>query len=162
VKPTRAGASASEIEAVYRDGFAAFVRTATAMLGDREAALDVVQDSFALALRKRRSFRGDGNLEAWLWRIVVNAVRDRRRAARRAEPIGSEPDLAEVVDQPDDLRALVLALPERQRLAVFLRYYAGLSYAQIAEALGVRPGTVGALLSNAHEALRRQLEEAAR
>jgi RNA polymerase sigma-70 factor (ECF subfamily) len=162
VKPERAGASTSDIEAVYRAGFRAFVRTATAMLGDQEAALDVVQDAFALALRKRRAFRGDGNLEAWLWRIVVNAVRDRRKAARRASPIVPEPTLSHVVESSDDLRAQILALPDRQRLAVFLRYYAGLSYAQIAEALDVRPGTVGALLSNAHDALRWQLEEAAR
>ena len=61
----------------------------------------------------------------------------------------------------DDLRSALLALPERQRLAVFLRYYADLSYGQIADALGVRPGTVAASLHAAHAALREQLEELA-
>lgn len=62
----------------------------------------------------------------------------------------------------DELRAAILALPERQRTAVFLRYYADLSYAQIADVLGVKPGTVAASLHAAHRSLRRDLEEVAR
>jgi RNA polymerase sigma-70 factor (ECF subfamily) len=154
-------ASSAEIEAIYRERFRAFLFSVTAFLGDGEAALDVVQDGFALALRRRASFRGEGNLEAWLWRIVLNVARDRRRSRRRQEPVmpfesfdASEPS--------DELRAALLALPERQRLAVFLRYYADLSYRQIAEALGVRAGTVAASLNAAHAALRRNLEEVAR
>ena len=50
-------------------------------------------------------------------------------------------------------------LPERQRTAVFLRYYADLDYAAIGEALGIRTGTVAATLNSAHTALRTQLEE---
>jgi RNA polymerase sigma factor (sigma-70 family) len=50
-------------------------------------------------------------------------------------------------------------LPERQRLALFLRYYADLDYAAIADVLGVRPGTVAATLNAAHTTLRRRLEE---
>ena len=60
------------------------------------------------------------------------------------------------------LAAAIAALPERQRLAVFLRYYADLDYASIAEALGVKAGTVAASLSAAHENLRKTLEEALR
>ena len=60
----------------------------------------------------------------------------------------------------DDVKALLLALPERQRLAIFLRYYADLSYAQIAEALGVSSGTVSASITTARGALREQLQEA--
>jgi RNA polymerase sigma factor (sigma-70 family) len=52
-----------------------------------------------------------------------------------------------------------VALPERQRLALFLRYYADLDYAAIAAALGISPGTVGALLHTARTSLRRTLEE---
>ena len=54
----------------------------------------------------------------------------------------------------------MLALPERQRLAVFLRYYADLSYEEIADALVVRPGTVAASLHAALASLRSDLEEA--
>jgi RNA polymerase sigma-70 factor (ECF subfamily) len=60
------------------------------------------------------------------------------------------------------LAAAIAALPERQRLAVFLRYYADLDYAAIAEALGVKSGTVAAALNAAHENLRKTLQEALR
>ena len=60
------------------------------------------------------------------------------------------------------MRALVAALPERQRLVLFLRYYADLDYAAIAEALAISPGTVGATLSQAQRALQRRLEEVPR
>jgi RNA polymerase sigma factor (sigma-70 family) len=50
-------------------------------------------------------------------------------------------------------------LPERQRLAVFLRYYADLDYTAIGEALGISAGTVAATLNAAHAALRGRLEE---
>ena len=58
-----------------------------------------------------------------------------------------------------DLRAALALLPERQRLAVFLRYYADLDYVAIGEALGMRTGTVASTLNAAHAALRGRLEE---
>jgi RNA polymerase sigma factor (sigma-70 family) len=157
------GARPADIEALYRERSRAFLLAATALLGDGEAALDVVQDAFALALRRRRSFRGEGTLEAWLWRIVLNVARDRRRARGRELP-ALRPTRAEAAagERDDDVRSLLLRLPERQRLAIFLRYYADLSYGQIAEVLGVRPGTVAASLNAAHRTLRRRLEEVAR
>jgi RNA polymerase sigma factor (sigma-70 family) len=60
----------------------------------------------------------------------------------------------------EDVRAAVAGLPERQRLAVYLRYYADLDYESIAAALGVKPGTVAATLNAAHSRLRGRLEEA--
>jgi RNA polymerase sigma-70 factor, ECF subfamily len=57
------------------------------------------------------------------------------------------------------IRRQLRALPERQRLAVFLRYYADLSYDEIAEVLEVRPGTVAASLNAAHRTLRSELAE---
>lgn len=101
-------------------------------------------------------------METWVWRVVLNAARDRQRALRR-QPLPEAPDQIEeeTAEPVDDLRSALLSLPERQRLAVFLRYYADMSYAQIAEALGVRPGTVAASLHAAHAALRQQMEEVA-
>jgi RNA polymerase sigma factor (sigma-70 family) len=153
------GAEPAEIETIYRDRCRAFLFAVTAFLGDGDAALDVVQDGFALALRNRSSYRREGSLEAWLWRIVLNVARDRRRSSRRfaALPEFEATDDAREPDQ--EVRASLLALPERQRLAVFLRYYADLSYEQIAEALGVRAGTVAASLHAAHTALRQDLVE---
>jgi RNA polymerase sigma-70 factor (ECF subfamily) len=153
------GASPAQIEEIYRKRFQAFLLGVTAFVRDGDLALDVVQEGFALALRRRATFRGEGNLEAWLWRIVLNVARDtlrfrrRQAAAPQLEPI-------EVSDErDDDLRALLLGLPERQRLAVFLRYYADLPYEEIAEALDISPGTVAASLNAARRALRRTYEE---
>jgi RNA polymerase sigma factor (sigma-70 family) len=153
------GAASAEIEAIYRERFRAFLFSVTAFLGDGEAALDVVQDGFALALRRRDSYRREGSLEAWLWRIVLNTARDRFRSRRR-EAVLPHLDTTEDTRQPDEhVRRSLLALPERQKLAVFLRYYADLSYEQIAETLGVSAGTVAASLNAAHATLRRDLAE---
>lgn len=154
------GAEKSEIETIYRKRFDAFLFTVTALLGDGQVALDVVQEAFARALRRRRSFRRDGSLEAWLWQIVLNTGRDRRRARQREDVLAQvEPTVEVFAESPHELRSSLLALPERQRLAVFLRYYADLSYTEIAEVLGVSPGTVAASLNAAHGALRERLEE---
>lgn len=153
------GATSAEIEAIYRARFGAFLLSMTAYLRDGEAALDVVQEGFALGLRRRRSFRDAGSLEAWLWRIVLNVARDRLRSVRTHDRYPQLEPTLEARGADDDVRASLLALPERQRLAVFLWYYADLSYQQIAEALGVSAGTVAACLNAAHRKLRRDLEE---
>jgi RNA polymerase sigma-70 factor, ECF subfamily len=156
------GADPAEIEAIYRARLVDFRRVAAAILGDVERGSDAVQEAFGNALRKRRAFRGEAPLEAWLWRLVVNEARDQLRAARR-EPV---PVLlstnGSTTHEDARLAAAVAALPERQRLAIFLRYYADLDYASIAEALGVKSGTVAASLSAAHENLRKTLQEAVR
>lgn len=160
------GASLSDIESIYRERFGAFARTASAIVGDADEARDAVQEAFAMAVRRRGDFRGDGSLEGWLWRIVVNAARAHRRA-RRADaataPATEEASVSpngKVVDADHALlRELLADLPERQRLVVFLRHFADLEHARIAEALEIRPGTVAATLNAAHAALRRRLEE---
>jgi RNA polymerase sigma-70 factor (ECF subfamily) len=150
----------ASIEAIYRARLGQFRRVATAVLGDSVAAQDAVQDGFVRAIRDRASYRGDAALEAWVWGCVMNAV---RTSARRRSPSGfssSEP-LAESGRGPDadeDLRRLIRDLPERQRLVLFLRYFADLDYARIAEVLGVAPGTVAASLHVAHAAIRGALE----
>jgi RNA polymerase sigma factor (sigma-70 family) len=151
------------IEQVYRERYATFVRVALAVTGDDGLARDAVQDGFVRAVRARHEFRSSAPLEGWLWRIVVNEARRRRAKASRtmafeARDVSEEPS-ANGHDGDDTLRALVAALPERQRLALFLRYYADLPYAAIAEALGVAEGTVAATLAAAHTALRARLTE---
>jgi RNA polymerase sigma factor (sigma-70 family) len=83
------------------------------------------------------------------------ARREASEAAEAPSPNGHAPDEGGV-------RAWVAALPQRQRLVVYLRYYADLDYRAIAEALDVEVGTVSATLSSAHQALRRSLEEVER
>ena len=154
----RRGASLDELEALYRSRFEVFARVATSVTGDSERAHDAVQEAFATAVRKRRSFRGDGPLEAWVWRIVINAARS---DVRRAAPATAGGEAVATNGHPErdaELRVALARLPERQRTAVFLRYYADLDYAAIGEALGISAGTVAATLNAAHAALRTRLE----
>jgi RNA polymerase sigma-70 factor, ECF subfamily len=148
---------------VYRVRYRQFVRVATAISGNPDAAHDAVQEAFADVLRYRRSYRGEAPLEAWVWRAVVNAAHG-GHTARRELAVFPEPEPATNGDPGDDadLRRWLAALPERQRLAVFLRYYADLDYRTIASVLDVEIGTVSATLSTAHAALRKALTEARR
>jgi RNA polymerase sigma factor (sigma-70 family) len=155
----RADAVLEQIEAAYRARYPVFLRVAIAIVGDVELARDAVHDAFVRAVRHRRRFRGGGSIEPWLWRIVVNAAR-KRRAREREIPAELFAGGAPQTPLNGDLRALVASLPERQRQALFLRYYADLDYQSIAEALGIKPGTVAASLHGAHETLRRRLQEA--
>jgi RNA polymerase sigma-70 factor (ECF subfamily) len=146
------------IESLYAERFSRFLRVTRAIVGDRERALEAVQDGFADAIRSRARFRGDGPLEAWVWRAVVNAAR--KAALKPLVEAGFEVDPeAEAPPAQPEVAPLIAALPERQRLVVFLRYYADLDYRSIARALEVEVGTVGATLAAAHAAMRRALEE---
>jgi len=150
-------AALADVERIYRSKLPSLCRVAAAVSGDREAAPDIVQEAFVRAVRELQSFRGDSPLEAWLWRIVVNSARNHRRSCRPAVGLtGEEPTPAHGgVD--GSVTAAVAALPERQRLALFLRYYADLDYGAIAEALEISAGTVGATLHAARTALQQLL-----
>jgi DNA-directed RNA polymerase specialized sigma24 family protein len=139
-----------ELEALYRARLPEFRRAAAAIAGDREAGHDAVQEAFAIAVRKRRTWLRRGPLEAWVWRIVVNKARDARR--RRPPTLARTPH----VNLPD---VCLDGLTRRQREIVFLHYYADLDYAEIAHALRISTGTVGATLNAARNSLRTELEE---
>jgi RNA polymerase sigma factor (sigma-70 family) len=148
-----------EIESLYRDRLPHLVQVARAIVGDRERAIEAVQQAFVGVIRSRDGFRGEGTLEAWVWRAVVNAARD---ASRQSLVVvaGEEEDVAyEAPAAVQGLAPLIAALPERQRLVVFLRYYADLDYRTIADALGVEVGTVSATIASAHANLRTNLEK---
>src|SRR5215216_2364034 len=119
------GASIAELERVYRADFLRFVRVATAIAGDEHSGADAVHDAFVQAVRHRRSYRAEGPLEAWVWRLVVNAAKTRARPTQDAEL--AEPP-AQTNGFGDPVRTLVASLPERRRLTLFLRYYADLDY----------------------------------
>jgi RNA polymerase sigma factor (sigma-70 family) len=149
----------TRIETAYRNRYQSFVRVALAIVGEEEAARDAVHDGIVGAVRSRAQFRGEGTLEGWLWRSVVNAARQRRRSLPlHEELVGEWP--APVAEPRDELvRDAVARLPERQRLVLFLRYFADLDYRSIGEACGIAEGTVAATLNAAHDAVRRSLEE---
>jgi RNA polymerase sigma factor (sigma-70 family) len=149
------------IEALYKREFPSFVRVARGIVGDPERALEAVHDGFADTIRARDGLRDEAALEAWVWRSVVNAA---RKATRRPlVEVSSLPDVSSVeppeVVELAELAPSLAGLPERQRLIVFLRYYADLDYRRIAEVVGVEVGTVGAALAAAHRSVRLALEE---
>ena len=159
----------AEIEAAYRRRYGKFLRVAVAILRDEQLAEEAVHDAFIRALRHRAGFAERGALEAWLWRIVVNEARRHRSREQTAPllPLATGADLAAPAATTNGHRdsgafEAIAALPERQRLALFLRYYADLDYESIASALGIKPGTVAATLHAAHAALRRELQEVGR
>ena len=157
------GARVSDLEEVYRLRYRPFLRVATAIGGNEEAGHDAVQEGFADVLRHRRSFRGEGPLEAWVWRAVVNAAhRGRSRRPAVASLAGADPATNGASGDEYRIRPWLAALPERQRLAVFLRYYADLDYRTIASVLEVEVGTVSATLSAALTSLRRSVSEPVR
>ena len=154
----------ADLETIYRMQYHRFLRVAEAINGDPHLAADAVNEGFAGAIRARERFRGKGALESWLWSCVVNAARNARRRQRPTTDVEALAE-AEAAAQPADheaLRELVGDLPERQRLALFLRYYADLDYREIARVLDVEVGTVGATLSKAQATLRRRLVEVTR
>jgi len=150
-----AGASESAIEEVYRRRYSAFLRLGYALLGDGERARDAVQEAFAVALRARASFRGDGSLDGWLWRTFVNVCRQEQRRPSRTAVAGHQEQSGNGYEREwPEVRAALAALPEQERLVVFLRYYADLPYQEIGDAVGVERGTVAATLHHAHAKLR--------
>src|SRR5947199_3734400 len=109
------GAQLADIEVLYRAEYERFVAVTAVLCRDAEAGRDAVQDGFAQAIRSRESFRGDGPLEAWVWRIVLNAA---RTAGRRRRPV-SLAELSEPAQSPATAGGpgieLLHTLPDRQR-----------------------------------------------
>jgi RNA polymerase sigma-70 factor, ECF subfamily len=151
---------ARALEQLYRDKYQRFFRLALAVTGAREPAADAVQEGFVRALRARASLRDRARLESWVWRTVLNVARDQRATHARNGAVESAPEVAErdsLREEWRELRVAVAALPERQREVLFLRHYADLDYARIAEVLGIARGTVAATLTQAHAALRKTI-----
>lgn len=155
---------AVRLEAMYRAEFSRCVRVAAAVCGEPQAAVDVVQEAFAHALRSLDRYTEHGSFDSWVWAIVVNTARNHRRGAnRRGQRVTDLPDdLPAPDDEPADVVAVrhaIRRLPERQRLMVFLRHYGDLSYGEIAKVVGVAPGTVASSLNHAHTTLKSRLEQ---
>ncbi len=150
---------AHEIEELYRRRYVAFRNGIAALTGSYESARDVVQEAFARALRDRDQYRGDGPLAAWVWRIAVRVALESRRNGRELtlDELAAE---APVLSQERDpaLAEALQQLPPRRRLIVFLRYFADLSYAEIAALCEISDGTVAATLAHAHADLSKALQ----
>lgn len=131
-------------------------RTALTILGDPQEAEDAVQDTFVRFLEYRPE-----HLEtpgAWLMRVLVNGCKNRLRLAWRR--VGPLPDTLATPgpEEQEELEEL-FALPPEDRAVIHLHYYEGWSTDEIAQMLGLRPGTVRSRLSRARQRLRRLLEK---
>jgi RNA polymerase sigma-70 factor (sigma-E family) len=137
------------------------VRLAYLLTGDRAVAEDLVQEAFVRMVSRLQFLREGEGSRAYLRRTIVNLSKNhyRRRAIERShlETQSGEP-LAESLDTElatqDLMRAALLALPERQRCAIVLRYYEDLPDVEIANILHCRPGTVRSLISRGLAVLR--------
>lgn len=147
------------IEDLYRRRYVRFRNTLATVTGSYESARDVVQEAFLRALKERSSLRDEAALEMWVWRIALRTAQEaRRNGSGREAPLDEvfDPVLVEPERDPALFEALQ-QLPPRRRLIVFLRYYADLSYAQIAELCEVSEGTVAAAIAQARAELARTL-----
>jgi RNA polymerase sigma-70 factor (ECF subfamily) len=161
------GASAESIELLYKNRYTSFRGGMAAITGSYDTARDVVQEAFAEALRDRDSYRGDGSLAAWVWRIACRTAL--RASGSRGRSELTIDDLVDAASPPTPDRDPLLAealkkLPPKRRLIVFLRYFADLPYAEIASICEISEGTVAAALAQARADLKRELnrEEALR
>lgn len=132
---------------------------------DETAARDVTQQVFVKLLTRLDQFRSDAAFGTWLYRLVANACLDERRHAKRLVPL--EPETAQARPSPEPsgderllrrevaehVRTAVASLQPKLRIAVLLRYFEGLSYEEMAEALGVSKGTVASRLNRGHRLL---------
>lgn len=143
----------------YRREYDRAVRLAWLLCGSQVAAEDVVQDAMTAVYRSFDRLRSPA---AYLRRAVVNAAksrqRDERRRRERLTLLQHQPTAAS--DATDaELLELIGRLPYRQRVVIVARYWGGWSEAEIAHALGCRPGTVKSLASRALDRLRAEVEQ---
>lgn len=148
-----------------RDDVYAYV---AGLLRDRHAAEDVTALAFERAYRRRRRFdprRGSGR--AWIFGIARNAALDELRRRKRSAPLLGEPEDPGVADSGDDadlalqraaLRSALAALELRDRELIALRFFAGLSQAEIGAVLAISPSAAGTRLSRAVEKLRKGMQ----
>lgn len=163
------------LELHYRRVFALAYR----IVGNRDDAADVTQDTFLRVYRALPRLRHDGASSAWVYRIAVNVAVDGCRRKRRSAHVilacdqghadgeATEPALRDAVVDPaevaehnehlDQIRSAIDNLPAPYRLVVRLHHLEGMRIADIARRLGVPAGTVKSRLSRARAALRRIL-----
>jgi RNA polymerase sigma-70 factor (ECF subfamily) len=151
IERARAGdrAAFGELVRHHRD---AVYRFAFRWLADPDQALDVAQDVFVRAFAGLRDYRGDSRFRTWLFSITLNTARSlARRQKRRGEVrLDTGADFQDLRTPPDARAARAEAfaraaaelakLPEKQRGAVALRVYEGLSFKEIGEIIGCSEG----------------------
>lgn len=161
----------SPFDRLFLGEYARVAGIAFRVLGDRDEAEDVAQEVFSSYYR---SHAPDAPYAAaWLYRAAahtaLNVVRGKRRRTRREAAVeedrlllGSSIDPQQAVmedEQRQEVRQALARLPKKSATVLALRY-SGLSYAEVAAALGVKTGQVGTLLRRAETALRKEMTDA--
>jgi len=165
--PGDADTAFEELYRQSRDDLYAYV---VGLLRDRSAAEDVTAQAFERAYRRRRSFKpARGSRRAWLFGIARNAALDELRRRKRRARLVAEPedeDLtlphegAEVAIRRAALRSAIAGLAPRERELVALKFFAGLTNAEIAEVIGTSETNAGTRLHRVIQKLRRSCNEA--
>ena len=155
VPAMNSSAPSSSYEQVIRDEWPRLVRLADAIVGNRQAAEDLVQDSCIRLLGAGDRVENPG---AYLRTIVVN--RCKTFTVRRTREQSVRSVASPVVDPPelDETFTALRHLPPKQRTVLALRYYEDLSVDAIAQLTGMRSGTVKSLLHRSLKQLRTELE----
>ena len=137
---------------------------AVRMLGDADQAADAAQDAFVRAYRKLQTYDSRHKFFSWLYRILVNECLNVRRSRRLLEPLdagmasGDNPQrTAEQAELRTCVRLALRHLTPAYREVVVLRHYAGMSYVEMAEAIGVPEKTVKSRLYSARQQLGEEL-----
>jgi len=138
------------------------------ILRDASRAEDAVQQTFLTAWRDLRRLRDDDRLEAWLYRLLVNACYAELRHTRRWQPglrVITDPEVGPSTEDPqvsvalrDELERAFRRLPGEQRAVLAIHHYLGLSGDEIAATLGLPPGTVRSRLHYARQQMRAAIE----
>jgi len=152
-----------DLERVFRTDYPRVVAVAARVLGSRTEAEDVAQEVFlAFGRSSVASAEATGWLSVAAVHTALNLIRSGRRRAAREEAAhedGVVPDVADSVvtlEERRRVRAALAELPRKNAVALVLRH-SGLSYAEIATALGMSPGSVGTTVRRAESALRKEL-----
>lgn len=146
----------TSFDGVYRREAVAMVRLALLLVGSQEQAEEIVQDAFAQLYERWERIERPG---AYLRTCVVNGCRRAHRRRRQNDlAVAATHDVPVASLGADHLADTLAALPAKRRAALILRYYEDLSEAEIAEALGVRRGTVKSLLHRGLAQLRVMVE----
>lgn len=156
----RHGESAA-FEALWTRHYTQVYRVVFNLVGSREEAEDLVQETFLTLFDQPPTLGPGAPLIAWLCRVALNrgynALRGQQRAQQRLERAAETPnatDPSEEALRAEEralVRSTIAALPERQGQLLLLRY-AGLSYGEIAGVLGIAASSVGTLLARAEKA----------
>ena len=141
----------TDLASLHRDHYRSLVRLASLLVDDVGTCEELVQDAFVAVLSRSAAAREPARAPAYLRSAVLNGARShlRRRTVRRRPAPGeraqeqpSPESSALASDEHGAVLAALRSLPERQREVLALRYYLDLSEAEIAETLGIAPGTV--------------------